>query len=60
MVLSQQAISELKDIYLQEYKIKLSNSEAQTLGLRLLKLMRQIFKPTSINQIKKWISHEFY
>ena len=45
MALSKEAIEEFKEIYRQEFKKKISDSEAQELGENLISLFKIIYRP---------------
>jgi len=45
MKLSQKAINEFKRIYFEEFKVSLSDEEANQKGLELLQFIRLIYKP---------------
>lgn len=45
MKLSKEAITEFKQIFKEEYGIELSDGEALTKGMLLLRLMKAIHKP---------------
>ncbi len=47
--LSSEAILQFKKIYFQENNILLSDDEAKELGLKLLRLFKQIYKPINIS-----------
>lgn len=45
MQLSQQAIDDFKKIYFQQFKVKLTDKEANTKGLELLHFINLIYRP---------------
>ena len=53
MQLSQIAIDKFKKIYLKEYGISLTDSEANSRGLSLLNLFKLIYKPIPKNEYAK-------
>lgn len=50
MKLSQEAIDDFKKIYFEELKVKLSGPEANVKAIRILKLMKLIYKPIPISK----------
>jgi len=53
MQLSQNAINEFKEIYFTEFGENISDSEANRKGLKLLNLMKLIYKPILTIDIKE-------
>lgn len=49
MKLSQKAIDDFKKIYFEEFKVVLTDGEANKKGLELLEFIKLIYKPISIN-----------
>jgi len=49
MQLSRKAIDDFKKIYLEEFKVNLTDEEANKKGLELLNFIKLIYKPIPIN-----------
>ena len=49
MQLSRKAIDDFKKIYFEEFKIKLSDEEANKKGIELLTFIKLIYKPIPTN-----------
>lgn len=50
MELSNQALAEFKELYQRKTGVLLEDSQANSLGIYLLDLMRQVYKPIAVNQ----------
>ncbi|PIR42207.1 hypothetical protein CO058_02105 [candidate division WWE3 bacterium CG_4_9_14_0_2_um_filter_35_11] len=51
MRLSKKAIDDFKIIYFEEFKVELTNEEANVKGLELLNFIKLIYKPMPIKEI---------
>ncbi len=49
MQLSKKAINDFKKIYLETYKVRLSDNEASKRAFNFLKLMKLVYKPILTN-----------
>lgn len=49
MQLSQKAINDFKKIYFEDFKVKLTDEEANKKGLELLNFVKLIYKPIPIS-----------
>lgn len=49
MQLSRKAIEDFKKIYLEEFKVNLTDAEANKKGVRFLRFMKLIYKPIPIS-----------
>lgn len=49
MQLSQKAITDFKKIYFEEFKVELTDEEANKKGLELLEFIKLIYKPIPVN-----------
>ena len=50
MQLSKRAIDDFKKIYFEEFKVKLTNEEANKKGVELLEFIKLIYKPIPISR----------
>ena len=50
MQLSRKAIDDFKKIYLDKFKVELTDDEANKKGVKLLEFMKLIYKPIPVNQ----------
>jgi len=58
MQLSKKAIHDYKNLVFDESRVVITDEEANRQGVRLLKLMKLIYKPIPIaNRLQKWINH---
>lgn len=55
MKVSKKALKEFKQIYFQEYGVKLKNKEALDKAIRLLVIVKAIYKPIPIKNMNKII-----
>lgn len=53
MQLSKRAIDDFKKIYLAEFKVSLSDEQANSKGLGLLNLVKLIYRPINKNENEK-------
>ena len=53
MQLSRKAIDDFKKIYLEEFRVKLTDEEAGVKGLKLLNFIKLIYKPIPISTEKQ-------
>lgn len=53
MQLSKRAVDDFKKIYLKEFKVSLSDEQANSKGLALLNLVKLIYRPINKNENEK-------
>lgn len=55
MQLSNKAIDDFKKIYFEEFRVELTDEEANKKGVELLEFIKLIYKPIPINtEVQKW------